>query len=213
MVRRVSHHTRSSSKQQRRQIYGKNNKKLQLWCSCGLRDVALEILQTLPDQDINKYSVLTTALEGHLFAEIISLAASLSCCFLLSLFLLRWPYSTFLRNCTPPPLPAHVSFFGHLLQILVEILQLSGFFFVFGLQKLVSNVHPQITSLEDTRMMCPVSKAWNALGRCGRQRLLKRDCRARSPAPRRSTQQRPYRYLEEASTLGNEFAGENKAAN
>ena len=47
--------------------------------------------------------------------------------------------------------------------------------------------------------------------RCGRQRHLKRDCRARSLL-RRSTQQGSHRDVEGASTLGNGFAGENMVA-
>ncbi|KAJ3659620.1 hypothetical protein Zmor_011299 [Zophobas morio] len=49
-------------------------------------------------------------------------------------------------------------------------------------------------------------------GDCRRQGHLKGDCRARLPAPRRSTQRRSHRDVKGASTLGNGFTGENKAA-
>ena len=41
---------------------------------------------------------------------------------------------------------------------------------------------------------------WPFCSRCGRQGHLERDYHARSPVPRRSTQQRRYRYLKAAST-------------
>ncbi|KAJ3652222.1 hypothetical protein Zmor_018205 [Zophobas morio] len=47
--------------------------------------------------------------------------------------------------------------------------------------------------------------------RDGRQGRLKRDCRARLPAPRRNTQRRSHRDVKGAITLGNGFTGENKA--
>ena len=80
------------------------------------------------------------------------------------------------------------------------------------IEKLLEKLLQQIDGLFRRRENDVSRKQSVEYYRCGRQRHLKRDCRARSPVPGRSTQQRPYRYLKGASTLGNGFTDdENKA--
>ena len=80
------------------------------------------------------------------------------------------------------------------------------------IEKLLEKVLPQIDDLI-RRLKNDVSRKQSIeCYRDRRQGRLKRDCRARLPAPRRSTKQRSHRDVKGPSTLGNGFTGENKTA-
>ncbi|KAJ3648816.1 hypothetical protein Zmor_020589 [Zophobas morio] len=80
------------------------------------------------------------------------------------------------------------------------------------MEKLLEKVLPQTDDLI-RRLKNDVSRKQSMeYYRDGRQGRLKRDFRARLPAPRRSTQQRSHRDVKGAGTLGNVFNDENKAA-
>ena len=80
------------------------------------------------------------------------------------------------------------------------------------IEKLLEKLLQQRDSLFRRRKNDESPKQSMECYRYGRQEHHKRDCRARLPVSRKSTKQTSDRDVKGASTLGNGFAGENKAA-